>query len=398
MDRDAIIDALLARIDQGADPEDLMEEAVRSADDELHRRALATFKDWPTVLAETAITARALPSPGVPRVSGRALEDDQRPERAVAPGADRPVIVLTPEGQVLTLPLDALPPTREPLLRDFPAGPDASYRPASLLLAPYDTGLALFTTQGNALLIDLRLINAWKPDTFVHPLHKRFPELARHEGIVQMLTAQSLRTLERFYSVSRGGQFKATDCKDFQRLSRSPIPAFLLRDDDRAFRCFAGARRSEILVASSAGKALVFRASEVRSQGRKATGVRAIALDPGAKIVGAFMVPKSKRHLVLATESGLMKRTPLSEYRPQGRAGGGLQSIKLAPKDHVVAATSVDLGADIVALTNQGRFARFPAFDLPFQPRHGRGEPVLPLAADEHIVQLMRAPAGAFAP
>jgi DNA gyrase subunit A len=147
-----------------------------------------------------------------------------------------------------------------------------------------------------------------------------------------------------------------------------------------------------VFVASSAGKAIHFPTEDVRSQGRRATGVRAIQLDAGARVVGAFAT-EGVDWVALATEQGMMKRMPITEYRPQGRSGGGLQTYRVTD-DPVASVAALPIDGDVVVLTNRGRVTRFPAFDLPLGNRAAKGEPCVQLEPGETVEQLLGVPAG----
>ena len=110
-------------------------------------------------------------------------------------------------------------------------------------------------------------------------------------------------------------------------------------------------------------------------------------------MVGAFAV-REATHCVLATEQGLMKRMHLDEFRPQGRGGGGLQTCRLAAGDAVASVAPACLDDDVLVLTSEGSFARFPAYDVPLGNRAARGEPIVPLAPGETVTQVVGAPAG----
>lgn len=159
---------------------------------------------------------------------------------------------------------------------------------------------------------------------------------------------------------------------------------------------FTGPVDAAICVLSSHARAIVFDAAEVRSQGRKATGVRAIGLEGDAQAVAAFAV-RPGDWIALATAGGMMKRMRASDFRPQGRAGGGLQSCRLQGTDRVVCGARLLLADDVFVVTNHGRWARFPAFELPFGARSARGERILELLDGEQIVSIQTAPAGSFA-
>ncbi len=397
MDARTFTSRLLAYIDDGAEAENLTEDAVRDEAPELHRGGVVACGSWDAALAHALVFLRGF----YEKVEARQRADDdagdvsdiERPERNVGPGAAWELYALATSGVIVRLEPDRLAPTARPELRELTDGPGAEHRLDRLFAGGDDGAAVLVTTRGNGVSVDHRLLAMWEHGAAPRMPWVQFSGLERDEVLATAMPRRTLRDADRLYSVSLGGQLKATDAKEYRRLSTEATVALLLRDDDVLVSLFAGAADASICVASSHGKALVFDASSVRSQGRRATGVRAIALDPDATVVGAFVVEPGQ-HMVLATESGLLKRTPMSAFRPQGRAGGGLQTCRLANDDHVAAVGSVDPAGDVALVTDRGRVARFPAFDVPFGDRAARGEHVLDLEPGEQIVQVLGLPAG----
>jgi DNA gyrase subunit A len=392
----AAIDDILSFIHSGASADDLLESAFSADSPDVYAAALEEHGSWDSALAATLVYVVRRESGTMSR--GRSsvnVDDVERPERRVGPDARLPLYLVSRSGQVFRTTLDSLSASRSAELVPFPDGPGAEHLPERLFLGGSDPSLVVITVSGNALRIDARLFPEWERDATTRPLSHRFGELEDDDVAAALMLTRALRDAERFYSVSVFGQIKATDSTEYRRVDASPTQALLLRDEDALFDVFTAAARTDVFVASSAAKAIVFPTDDVRSQGRKATGVRAIALDPDARVVGAFPA-RDEEWVVLATERGLLKRMSLEEFRPQSRAGGGLQTCRLAGGDHVASVAPIAIDGDLVALTSRGRVARFPAYDVPFGSRAAKGEAVLELESDETVVQVLGVPAGAM--
>ncbi|MCB9507649.1 MAG: hypothetical protein H6700_08860 [Myxococcales bacterium] len=391
----ASIDDILALIDSGADADHLLTAAIEADSPDLYASGVDDHGSWEAALAAALVYVRRTTTADDTRVSSAAPErpDDPRPPRTVGPGSHSGLHVVSDDGALTNLDLPALACTAAPQWQAFPPGPRGIGRPSQIVFGGDDPGLVILTSRGNGLGVDSRLLAAWGPDGAPRPLHARFGDVEHDEVAATATARRPLRDADRLFTVSVFGQLKATDTPEYKRLSADAITAVLLRDGDALFAAFPGSRRSRVLIATSAAKAIVFDTSEVRSQGRKATGVRGIALDTDARVVGAFAVD-SVEWFALATAAGYVKRMRVEEFRPQGRGGGGLQSCRIAGGDHVASAAPIALDGDVVMLTNRGRFARFPAYDLPFGGRASRGEQLLELEAGEEIVQLIGVPAG----
>ncbi|MFT4702399.1 MAG: DNA gyrase/topoisomerase IV subunit A, partial [Bradymonadia bacterium] len=361
----------------------------------LYERGVEIFGSWDAALASTLVYLRNFDAALGDADHGPAAEDVPLPDRVVGPNSRAPLFFVSRSGAILEWDLDKLPASRTPLLRDIPEAPSAQHSAVWVVPGGEDSSMLLITSAGQGMSVDSRLLAKWASDASPRQPRHQFSGLAEDEVIATGLPRRALRTAERFYSVSVFGQIKASDTSDYGRLSADAISALLLKSGDALFEVFTGSKATTVFVASSAGKAIIFSTDDVRSQGRKATGVRAIGLDPGARVVGAFDT-EGVDWLVLATERGLLKRMAVSDFRPQKRGGNGLQSTRPSSDDPVSGVCGVPIDGDLIVLTSAGRVARFPAWSVPFAGRAARPEMQLALEDGETIEQVVGVPAGDF--
>jgi hypothetical protein len=392
---DTVISRILARVDASMDAAALDEATAEGADPALVAGARAAFGSWAAAVAATLVHLRAF----YERIARNNADDDAPagpaddpwPERVVGPDSDVDAWALLDGQRAALVALPHLGARAEPWL-DHPDGAGEEGDLRRLVLSGGDTGLILVTASGAAVALDQRLLPPWDGGPPGRALAHRFEGLEHGDPVVAALPRSSFRAAPRYYTLSSSGNLKASDTAELRKLGTEAMAAALVRDDV-IVDAFAGPVDAPIFVASSHGKAIVFESGEIRSQGRKATGVRAIALDPDATAVGGFVVQPGA-WIVLAMRSGLLKRTRVNEYRPQGRAGGGLQSVRLSPDDRVVAVGQGRLGDDLVVITSAGRWGRFPLWCVPPAGRAGRGERVLAIEDGETITAVAAAPAG----
>ena len=217
-------------------------------------------------------------------------------------------------------------------------------------------------------------------------------DMARRMGMRQAVESwvaiddrDALRHHGLFIHVTRAGKIKASKNSDFPNPIHSDgTIGFILDEADEALGVCVARRDEPIFLASSNGYAIVFDLSELRPQGRKATGVRGIGLRDGAHVVG-FCRPSEHEQVAMISEQGYAKRVELAEYRPQSRAGLGLQSAKLGSGDSISAVAGCDAMCDLLILTNLGRLLRIPNHLFPLMARPARGDRVLDLAEGEIV-------------
>ena len=400
MSREQLLSRLLEFIDSGAEAGHLTREAVMVDAGDWYREAIVTFGSWDQYLAATLVHLRRFYETQERRESDSAtaeLIDDERPERTTGSAANNDAYVVAASGFAFVMQAPLLHASETPSLNRFPAGPHGEHIPESIVVADDDPGVCVFTSGGNGLAVDARLLPRYEPDAIVRPLNARFSGLSSTETVISVLPRRALRDLARFYFITVQGQLKASDTSEYRKMSSEATLSTLVRDDDALLCVVAGANDAMLSVWSSLGKALVFDAAEVRSQGRKATGVKAIALDPGARAVSAFVSAGRSTFVVLATAQGLFKRMRMSDFRPQGRAGNGLQTCRLNPGDEVVCVASIALADDVVIVTSKGRYARFPVYDIPLMNRAAKGDSLIALGDSETLVSVQGFPAGVIA-
>ena len=116
--------------------------------------------------------------------------------------------------------------------------------------------------------------------------------------------------------------------------------------------------RDNIFLASHEGMAIRFPEADVRDMGRAAYGVNAMDLDKGDYIVGMEIVG-DKELILSVTEKGYGKRTAITEYRLQSRAGKGVINVKTTERNgKVVNVLSVTEESEVMIISQQGKITR----------------------------------------
>ncbi|ACR78747.1 DNA gyrase subunit A [Kosmotoga olearia] len=190
---------------------------------------------------------------------------------------------------------------------------------------------------------------------------------------------------------TRKGKIKRTPFEAFINSRTSGIKAITLNEGDSVVD--AGISTSEeetIIISTRKGMVIRFPISQIRPMGRTAAGVKAMALRGDDEVVSATIVlPVDERYLFTATERGVGKRTPLSEYRPQHRAGMGVKNIYgLERTGYVVGSLVVTNEDEIIVITKNGMSIRIPAADIRPTGRVTKGVKVVELRDDDTVASL----------
>ncbi|MGH7881673.1 MAG: DNA gyrase subunit A, partial [Candidatus Dormibacteraceae bacterium] len=122
------------------------------------------------------------------------------------------------------------------------------------------------------------------------------------------------------------GMVKKTRMQEYSNVRRNGLIAINLQPDDELLWVSPTSGQDEVLLASREGKAVRFAESEVRSMGRDTMGVIGMRLRPTDRLAGMAVV-EAERDLLVITERGYGKRTPLSEYPLHHRGGQGVLTL-----------------------------------------------------------------------
>lgn len=185
--------------------------------------------------------------------------------------------------------------------------------------------------------------------------------------IASLLQIPADQTEGSIVVVTKDGLVKRTSLSDYDspHIRNKGAMGITIVDGDKivdAFLCEAQSSVEDapagqhLMIFSSAGKGIRFDLSEVREIGRTGQGVRGIRLGLNEHVVGAHVVsPGGQVDIVCVGEKGVGKRTSVSEFPLQGRAGQGVIAIKLNNKTgNLVAAFGANEDQDIVMLSSNG--------------------------------------------
>ncbi len=174
-------------------------------------------------------------------------------------------------------------------------------------------------------------------------------------------------------TITRGGYSKRTkaDLYRSQRRGGRGVRGAALKQDDIVEHFFVTTTHHWILFFTNKGRVYRAKAHELPEAGRDARGqhvANLLAFQPDEKIAQVLAIENynAAKYLVLATKSGLVKKTPLDEY--DSNRSGGLIAINLREGDEVVSAVLVGETDDILLVSKNAMSLRFTADDESLRP------------------------------
>ena len=192
------------------------------------------------------------------------------------------------------------------------------------------------------------------------------------------------------FMATANGTVKKTPVERFARPRNSGLIALALEPGNTLVGAAIVERDSDIMVVSSSGKAVRFKASAVRAVGRTARGVRGIRLADGQRLI-ALIVPEPDGNVLTASENGYGKRTAIDEFSVRGRGGQGVIAMRTGGRNgDLVAAVQVFAGDEIMLISDQGVLVRTHADDVSSSGRNTKGVRLIRLAGDAKLVGVQR--------
>lgn len=188
--------------------------------------------------------------------------------------------------------------------------------------------------------------------------------------------------------VTKNGVIKKTDLMNFSRPKKNGIMAATVEEKDEVVDARITDGKSQIILVTKLGQSIRFDEEGLRSVGRAAIGVIGMRLDAGDEVVGMEIVdPTSTTTQILTvTEKGYGKRTPLEEYRTQGRGGTGIITMKITDKNGpIVAVRQVQNEDEIMIASDQGKVIRTTVAEISEVGRNTQGVKLISLEESEKV-------------
>jgi DNA gyrase subunit A len=308
---------------------------------------------------------------GDPRRTRITGKDAELEEEDLIPDADV-VIALTHNGYVKRLPLDTY--RRQSRGGRGVMGMETKEEDYVELLCVTTNHafLLFFTTRGKVYRVKAYEVpeagRTAKGTNLVNLLN-----VAQGERVNAIIPIRSFEDVGYLFFATARGHVKKTGLMEFLNARRGGIAAITLGKDDELVGVYLTDGKQEIVLASRQGQAIRFKEANVREMGRAARGVIGMRLRKDDVVVGMAHGSEGE-NLLVVTELGFGKRTPLGEYRLQSRGGSGVRNVRLTAKTgSVVAIRTVNDKDEILVVTARGIMSRLAVKDISSQGRAAQG-------------------------
>ena len=212
--------------------------------------------------------------------------------------------------------------------------------------------------------------------------------LSGNEKVTATMPVKEYREDRFVVMATKRGLVKKTELAAYSNPRQGGIIALGLEEGDRLIGVQMTDGQREILLGTKQGITIRFKEEEVRPMGRTAYGVRGITLEAGNEVIGMETItPDSTTAILTVTEGGYGKRTPVTEYRVQGRGGKGIISVKTTERNGLaIGFLQVRDGDEIMLMAAQGKVLRCRVDDIREIGRNTQGVRILDLDGEEDRV------------
>ena len=255
-----------------------------------------------------------------------------------------------------------------------------------LLVSHTHDSLLFFTDRGRVFQLKVYEL----PDT---------SRTAKGEHLINLISIEQRERVTAIVSVPKGvshdfmivatkkGEVKKTAMEEFEVVRRQGLIAMDLEEDDELIGAKLASADDNVLLITAQGQAIRFTVAELRSASRTSGGVRGIRLAPKDKVVSLNLTPENSELLVV-TEYGYGKCTPIDDYPRHSRGGGGVITLKVTEKNGPVTAARIitEMDSDLVIISAGGVVIRMDVANIIRGGRATQGRLMMNLGEGDTVV------------
>ncbi len=220
-----------------------------------------------------------------------------------------------------------------------------------------------------------------------------FLNLLQRERITAVIPVKEFSDDKYLIAITKNGLIKKTALNEFDTKRTTGLIAINLKDEDELIAIKQSTGSNNIIIVTRKGKCICFSEKDVRPMGRIASGVRAIKLDKDDEVVSMELV-EPEQQLMVVTENGFGKRTPVEEYKIQVRGGKGLltyDKAKFSKTGALIGAMVVDESDEILMINSDGIIIRIRASEVSILGRATQGVKIMKVEEGSKIVAIAKA-------
>ncbi|WP_433369958.1 DNA gyrase subunit A [Streptosporangium sp. CA-115845] len=212
------------------------------------------------------------------------------------------------------------------------------------------------------------------------------------EVVMEVLDLRDYDVAPYLVLATRSGLVKKTRLSEYDSPRTGGLIAINLREDDEVIAARLVSEEDDLLLVSRGAQSIRFTASDeaMRPMGRATSGVIGMRFLEGDELLAMNRIADGD-NVLIATEGGYAKRTPVDQYPLQGRGGKGVLTAKIvSTRGKLVGAVMVRPEDEVFAITSAGGVIRTSAGEIKQSGRQTMGVRLMNLAEGDSVVALAR--------
>jgi DNA gyrase subunit A len=216
-------------------------------------------------------------------------------------------------------------------------------------------------------------------------------EIEQGEKVTALIDMELFSDEQYLVMVTKLGQIKKTPAAAYAAVRRNGLIAINLQKDDELNWVRRSSGGNQMLVVTRRGKGARFTEKEVRPMGRDTMGVGAIRLRKGDEVAG-FDIVNPNGHVLVVTENGFGKLTPMSDYPVKSRNIQGVYTVdqNAIPKIGEIVGMRVveELSSELMVISTSGQVIRIPLEQVRVSGRQTRGVIIMRLEERDRVASI----------
>ena len=205
-----------------------------------------------------------------------------------------------------------------------------------------------------------------------------------HERIVGVSSFNKRRAKKNIVFCTKNGIIKKSELSEYNLKRTGSLRAISLDDNDE-IASILFIDDEDVGIMTELGNFIRITTKDIRPIGRIAKGIRGIKLNDGDAVCCAYPIKSDTQYIISVTDSGLFKKTPISEFPAQGKNTKGAKIHKLTGKDHM--ADFIALGAESEILVASSKSCiKLSINDVPTLSRAAQGNKAIKLNDTDKII------------
>ena len=215
-------------------------------------------------------------------------------------------------------------------------------------------------------------------------------QLQRGENITAVIPMRKYEKGHYLFMATKKGLVKKTPLEEYENVRKTGLAAIALRDDDELIEVKTTDNEKEIILVTKFGQCIRFKENDVRTTGRVSMGVRGINLLDGDEVVGMQICTQGD-YLLVVSENGMGKRTPMAEFTVQLRGGKGVKCYKITEKTgNLIGSKAVNEDNEIMMITTEGIIIRTPCSGISVMGRITSGVKLMDVDGEIKVASIAK--------